>query len=167
MVFDVYFESSFDILENDAAKQLPDTLKEATLVKFKNFNYFESLDHKKKIKANLKPGKGNKIQFYKNGKPLGVAFEEINDGVYYPAVSLFKSAKVKFHNSFPMIAFFSTVSNCSLIFQIRANFGPKWKKPPENGQKFEPITDQGFKGEIEQAMADLLFAVDLKINGII
>jgi len=129
--------------ENDAAKQLPDTLKEATLVKFKNFNYFESLDHKKKIKANLKPGKGNKIQFYKNGKPLGVAFEEINDGVYYPAVSLFKSAK------------------------IRANFGPKWKKPPENGQKFEPITDQGFKGEIEQAMADLLFAVDLKINGII
>ena len=83
-----------DTLENDAAKQLPDTLKEATLVKFKNFNYFESLDHKKKIKANLKPGKGNKIQFYKNGKPLGVAFEEINDGVYYPAVSLFKSAKV-------------------------------------------------------------------------
>ena len=53
------------------------------------------------------------------------------------------------------------------FFQIRANFGPKWKKPPENGQKFEPITDQGFKGEIEQAMADLLFAVDLKINGII
>lgn len=52
------------------------------------------MDHKKKIKANLKPGKGNKIQFYKNGKPLGVAFEEINDGVYYPAVSLFKSAKV-------------------------------------------------------------------------
>ena len=52
------------------------------------------MDHKKKIKANLKPGKGNKIQFYKNGKPLGVAFEEVNDGVYYPAVSLFKSAKV-------------------------------------------------------------------------
>ena len=52
------------------------------------------MDHKKKIKANLKPGKGNKIQFYKNGKPLGVAFEDINDGVYYPAVSLFKSAKV-------------------------------------------------------------------------
>ena len=54
-----------------------------------------------------------------------------------------------------------------IFLQIRANFGPKWKKPPEIGKKFEPITDQGFKGEIEQAMADLLFAVDLKINGII
>ena len=118
------------------------------------------MDHKKKIKANLKPGKGNKIQFYKNGKPLGVAFEEINDGVYYPAVSLFKSAKV--------MSFVIPPRSCfQRFFQIRANFGPKWKRPPENGQKFEPITDQGFKGEIEQAMADLLFAVDLKINGII
>ena len=40
------------ILENETARQLPDTLKEATLVKFKNFHYFESLDQKKKIKQN-------------------------------------------------------------------------------------------------------------------
>ena len=82
------------ILENETARQLPDTLKEATLVKFKNFHYFESLDQKKKIKQNLKPGPGSWIRFYKNGVPLGTAFNDINEGVYYPAVSLFKTAKV-------------------------------------------------------------------------
>ena len=46
------------------------------------------------IHAKLKPGKGSRVQFYKNGKPLGVAFTDIHDGVYYPAISLFKSAKV-------------------------------------------------------------------------
>ena len=86
------------------------------------------MDHKKKIKANLKPGKGNKIQFYKNGKPLGVAFEEINDGVYYPAVSLFKSAKVTtsiVHGGInlltslnPRVKTFRSMWNFPLIFMV-------------------------------------------------
>jgi len=40
------------------------------------------------------------IQFYKNGKPLGVAFNDINDGIYYPAISLYRNAKVLFHTDF-------------------------------------------------------------------
>jgi hypothetical protein len=31
---------------------------------------------------------------YKNGKSHGVAFEEIYDGLYYPAISLYKGATV-------------------------------------------------------------------------
>ena len=38
--------------------------------------------------------KGSWIQFYKNGVPLGKAYEDIYDGVYFPAISLFKTAKV-------------------------------------------------------------------------
>ena len=76
------------------------------------------MDHKKKIKANLKPGKGNKIQFYKNGKPLGVAFEEINDGVYYPAVSLFKSAKVMTLAVGIYLGFSRSMGNCLLIVMV-------------------------------------------------
>ena len=131
------------IPDTDTAKQLPDTLKEATLVKFKNFNYFESLDQKKKIKQNLKVGKGSHIRFYKNGKCLGNAFQDLYEGMYYPAISLFKTAKVK------------------------VNFGPKWKFVPESKNQLLPINDMGFRGEIEQAVADLLFAVELKVNGII
>ena len=83
-----------EILEKEVAKTLPDTLKEATLVKFKSFYYFESRTNKK-AKDNLTERKGSWIQFYKNGVPLGKAFENINDGVYFPGISLFKTAKVK------------------------------------------------------------------------
>lgn len=126
------------------AKKLPETLKEATLIKFKNFYYFESRDHLRDVKQNLQPSAGSEIKFYKNGKPLGTAFTNINDGIYYPAISLYRNAKV------------------------RVNFGSNgWLKPPETKDKLKPMSDMGYRGQIEQAMADLLFAVDLKINGII
>lgn len=55
---------------------------------------------------NLKSLKGSRIIFFKNGICQGVAFEDINGGAYYPALSLHKS---------------STVS---------VNFGPNFKFPP-------------------------------------
>ena len=78
-----------------AANKLPDTLKEATLIKFKNFYYFESRDHLREAKESLKSAPGSEIRFYRNGKSLGQAFADINDGIYYPAVSLYRGAKVK------------------------------------------------------------------------
>ena len=48
------------------------------------------------------------------------------------------------------------------------NFGRHgWKKTPVTSNKVQPIDDMGYRTQIEQAMSDLLFAVDLKINGII
>jgi len=130
--------------EKEVTKTLPDTLKEATLVKFKSFYYFESRTNKKANKDSLTPRPGSWIQFYRNGSPLGKAFENIKEGVYYPALSLFKTAKVK------------------------VNFGPEWKNPPKKSEmKLNSFHEMGFRGEIQQSVSDLLFAVDLKINGII
>ncbi|CAG5088403.1 Oidioi.mRNA.OKI2018_I69.PAR.g11829.t1.cds [Oikopleura dioica] len=130
-----------------SAYKLPDTLKEATLIKFKNFYYFESRDQMKNAKENLKEVENSSVTFYRNGKSLGTAFKNIYDGEYFPAISLYKDAKVT------------------------VNFGgTPWKHRPEATEKekaAEPIEKRGFSSQIEQAMADLLFAVDLKINGIL
>ena len=152
-----WFRNNVEIVEKEVAKTLPDTLKEATLVKFKSFYYFESRTNKK-AKDNLTARKGSWIQFYKNGVPLGKAFENINDGVYFPAISLFKTAKVKW--------FLCTSYNNPLL-QVKVNFGPEWKSQPKTEHKLNSFHEQGFKGEIHQSVSDLLFAVDLKINGII
>ena len=37
----------------------------------------------------------NEIRFFKNGKDQGVAYKEIPSGIFFPAVSLFKAAKVR------------------------------------------------------------------------
>ena len=79
------------------------------------------------------------------------------DGVYFPAISLFKTAKVKSEKFFEK----------SNFFQVKANFGPTWKKPPKSDDKMMSFHEMGFRGEISQSVSDLLFAVDLKINGII
>ena len=54
---------------------------------------------------------------------------------------------------------------------MTVNFGgTPWKHRPEAAEEekvAEPIETRGFSSQIEQAMADLLFAVDLKINGIL
>ena len=65
------------------------------MIKFKNFYYFESRDHLREAKESLKSAPGSEIRFYRNGKSLGQAFADINDGIYYPAVSLYRGAKVK------------------------------------------------------------------------
>ena len=49
----------------------------------------------REAKESLKSAPGSEIRFYRNGKSLGQAFADINDGIYYPAVSLYRGAKVK------------------------------------------------------------------------
>lgn len=43
---------------------------------------------------------------YKNGSSQGIAYEDVFEGVYYPAVSLYKNAKVSFNKG-----------TCTLHFQ--------------------------------------------------
>lgn len=56
------------------------------------------------------PRKGAYIAFFLNGKPLGVAYQDIHAGTYYPSVSPYR---------------------CS----VTANFGPTFKFPPEGLQE--------------------------------
>ncbi|KAJ1505394.1 Set1/Ash2 histone methyltransferase complex subunit ASH2 [Coelomomyces lativittatus] len=58
---------------------------------------------------------GSFIQFFKQGEPLGEAFERLNLGMYFPSFSLYHTAKIK------------------------ANFGPSWKFPPSTPITFEPM----------------------------
>jgi len=59
---------------------------------------------------------GSQIAFFKNGKYQGIAFSDLFEGTYYPAVSLYMGSAVKF------------------------NFGPNFKYPPTEF-KFLPICD--------------------------
>ncbi len=65
------------------------------------------------------PRRGSKILFFKNGKCLGVAFEDITGGTYYAAVSPFKC-------------------------KVSVNWGPTFKCPPEMPPGFpEPTPASG------------------------
>lgn len=48
---------------------------------------------------------GSRIMLFKNGEYQGIAFQDINGGAYYPAISIFKNATVS------------------------VNFGPSFKYP--------------------------------------
>ena len=56
----------------------------------------------------MKPLIGSRISFYRNGQYLGVAFEDIYEGFYFPSISLYKNCKVT------------------------VNFGPNFRYPPAN-----------------------------------
>lgn len=77
------------------------------LVKFKSHLYYEEKDQVVEALKALKPLSGSKIYFYKNGECQGLAFEDIYQGAYFPAVSMFKSTTVT------------------------VNFGPNFKHPPD------------------------------------
>lgn len=78
------------------------------LVKFKSHLYYEEKDQLAEALKALKPLKGAKIFFYKNGVCQGLAFEDIYMGAYYPSVSIYKSTTVT------------------------VNFGPNFKHVPEH-----------------------------------
>lgn len=75
------------------------------MVKFKSHLYYEDKDKLNEALKNLKTVPGSRIIFFKNGKFQGVAFENINGGAYYPAISIYKNATVS------------------------VNFGPSFKYP--------------------------------------
>lgn len=82
------------------------------LVKFKSHLYYEDKDLMPEALKNLKSVTSSKIVFFKNGEPQGIAFDNINAGAYYPAISIFKNATVS------------------------VNFGPSFKYP-EIEEKFK------------------------------
>lgn len=82
------------------------------LVKFKSHLYYEDKDLMPEALKNLKSVPGSKILFFKNGESQGLAFENINGGAYYPAISIYKNATVS------------------------VNFGPSFKYP-ETERKFK------------------------------
>lgn len=71
------------------------------------------IDTSKKTEEELKPIVGSQIIFFKNGESQGIAFNDIFDGTYYPAASLYMGGTVKF------------------------NFGPTFKYPPP--LKYSPL----------------------------
>ena len=79
---------------------------------------------------------------FKNGVSKGKAWEnEIFCGEYYPCISLYKSASVSI------------------------NFGPKFKFPPKIKQSYKALQHRAYDDMIESCVADLVYAVDLEING--
>jgi len=122
---------------------LPPTFKDKPLIKFKSHLYYEEKDGLQENLKALKKCPGSKITFFKNGKSLGVAFEDIYCGDYYPGVGLFKNAHVKF------------------------NHGPKFKAPPQGlTEQYKPMCDRSSDLEVEQALADMRFftAQEGKLN---
>ncbi|XP_062515147.1 set1/Ash2 histone methyltransferase complex subunit ASH2-like [Corticium candelabrum] len=115
---------------------LPDHHKNQTLIKFRNYLYFEERDLVEKAEKSLSPLTGSKIIFFKNGKSQGIAWEDIYDGSYYPAISLYKNASVLM------------------------NFGPEFLYPPEGLTNYRPMSDAIDQAFVEHTLADMLFHLE-------
>lgn len=114
------------------AKCLPKTYKDKALIKFKHHLHYEEKDISEQVEKTMKIQKGSQISFYKNGKSQGVAFENIFEGTYYPAASLYKNATVTF------------------------NFGPDFKYPPKD-LECKSMFDRVEEMSVEQSLADVIF----------
>jgi len=121
------------------ASLLPDTFKDRALIKFKNHLYYEDKEMVEKAEKNLKTLNGSQIEFFKNGKSQGVAFENIFKGSYYPAISLYKNSAVAL------------------------NFGPDFQYPPET-VNYRPMSDRVLELEIEQSLADLIYLATFEVD---
>ncbi|PNI67857.1 ASH2L isoform 1, partial [Pan troglodytes] len=80
------------------------------------------------------------IIFYKNGVNQGVAYKDIFEGVYFPAISLYKSCTVSI------------------------NFGPCFKYPPKD-LTYRPMSDMGWGAVVEHTLADVLYHVETEVDG--
>uniref|UniRef100_A0A8C9ZY81 Ash2 like, histone lysine methyltransferase complex subunit n=1 Tax=Sander lucioperca TaxID=283035 RepID=A0A8C9ZY81_SANLU len=124
----------------ETAKALPDTYKDKALIKFKSYLYFEEKDYVDKAEKSLKSMSSSRMIFYKNGVSQGVAFENLFEGMYFPAISLYKSCTVS------------------------VNFGPHFKHPPKD-LKYQPMSDMGWGAVIEHTLADMLYHVETDVDG--
>uniref|UniRef100_A0A7E4W6F1 B30.2/SPRY domain-containing protein n=1 Tax=Panagrellus redivivus TaxID=6233 RepID=A0A7E4W6F1_PANRE len=118
---------------NVKGSRLPPTRKDKTLLNYKGRIFFEEKEERKE-EVRVVPQPGARITFFKNGVSCGTAFEDINSGAYYPAVSLFHSATAKF------------------------NFGPDFKYPAPPGAR--PICERAEEMAIELALSDMLFLTE-------
>ncbi|KAF4082405.1 hypothetical protein AMELA_G00151170 [Ameiurus melas] len=126
--------------DTETARTLPDTYKDKALIKFKSYLYFEEKDYVDKAEKSLKAINKSRMIFYKNGVNQGMAFENLFEGMYFPAISLYK--------------------NC----QVSVNFGPHFKHPPKD-VKFQPMSDMGWGAVIEHSLADILYHVETEVDG--
>lgn len=129
------------------AHHLPPSIKTTGyVVNFKKKDaprVLEEKDEPPVLKA-MKPLVGSKISFYKNGKCIGVAFEDILQGFYFPTISLYK--------------------DCT----VTVNFGPKFRYPPEgqstNGKgsslEWEPFSKAAEVAILDNLISDVLHIVD-------
>ncbi|KAK1884430.1 Set1/Ash2 histone methyltransferase complex subunit ASH2 [Dissostichus eleginoides] len=124
----------------ETAKALPDTYKDKALIKFKSYLYFEEKDYVDKAEKSLKSMSPSKMVFFKNGVSQGVAFENLFEGMYFPAISLYKSCTVS------------------------VNFGPNFKHPPKD-LKYQPMSDMGWGAVTEHTLADMLYHVETDVDG--
>ncbi|PAV70138.1 hypothetical protein WR25_24066 [Diploscapter pachys] len=122
------------------------SLKDQPLIVFKHNHFFESHEDGSESKKKLVPFKGSRvfelfpikilkvecfqIEFFRNGKSCGVAFDDIYAGAYYPAVSLFQNATLK------------------------CNFGPKFAFPPPQGAL--PMSERANQVHYEQTLSDII-----------
>lgn len=104
-------------------------------MKFKSHLYYEDRDEVQEELRNLKPLKGAKIDFYKNGIHQGTGFQDIYAGNYFPALSLFKNVTVS------------------------VNFGPNFKFAPKD-VAFRGMHERAEESIAEQAMADMLYLTE-------
>uniref|UniRef100_A0A8D2MTM3 Set1/Ash2 histone methyltransferase complex subunit ASH2 n=1 Tax=Zonotrichia albicollis TaxID=44394 RepID=A0A8D2MTM3_ZONAL len=126
--------------DTETAKSLPDTYKDKALIKFKSYLYFEEKDFVDKAEKSLKQAPGSQIIFFKNGVNQGVAFKDIFEGVYFPAISLYKGCTVSI------------------------NFGPYFKYPPRD-ITYHPMSDMGWGAVVEHTLADVLYHVETEVDG--
>lgn len=126
--------------DTETAKSLPDTYKDKALIKFKSYLYFEEKDFVDKAEKSLKQTPHSEIIFYKNGVNQGVAYKDIFEGVYFPAISLYKSCTVSI------------------------NFGPSFKYPPKD-VTYHPMSDMGWGAVVEHTLADVLYHVETEVDG--
>ncbi|XP_041364541.1 set1/Ash2 histone methyltransferase complex subunit ASH2-like [Gigantopelta aegis] len=124
----------------DPEKLLPPTHKDKPLVKFKSHLYYEDKDHVAETVKDLKPAPGSKMVMYKNGKTQGLAFSDLFEGVYFPAVSLYRN---------------STVT---------CNFGPIFKYPPKDIKTYKPISEAASQAMVQSSLADILFHIENEGN---
>lgn len=82
--------------------------------------------------------------FFKNGVSQGVAYENLFEGLYFPAISLYKSCTVSYTRVvlviflLPVRFSFSLLNFHPVSFQVSVNFGPHFKHPPKD-LKYQPV----------------------------
>ncbi|THD20815.1 Set1:ash2 histone methyltransferase complex [Fasciola hepatica] len=116
--------------------RLLESYKDRPLIKFRNSYYFEEKDEPTKAEKLLRPLPGSKITFYRNGLNLGTAFTDIYAGIYFPSVSVYRSATVS------------------------VNFGPSFQYPPTDVPDWKPMSERLVGAAVEQTMADMLYLVE-------
>ena len=137
-----------ELPEQKDTDYLPPTFKDKPLIKFKSHLYYEEKDGMQENLKALRKCPGSKITFYKNGKSLGVAFEDVYGGDYYPGVGLFKGAHVKM------------------------NHGPRFKFPPQglpsaaagHAGGYKPMCDRAKDLEVRHHIMGVIGSSHLKFS---